>query len=241
MAVVLSEDQREAAVAWFEKGVADRAAARLLGVPGSPVKEPIGGGGSMAEECWWPDGRNSRTRSSSSSRWSNGSSRAKPLRISRRRLACHRPGCWKLGAGLSPGRRGRVASEAERQTQEARRPATGDVRAGTAAPGERTSPGGSGLPGKIAGLEGAGTTVKVQAVIALKADFPPPGTACRSPVLPDRRSSTTRPASKLPDPQGGAQGRSHGDFHEEPRPIRAPPHPRRTASSRAGRSRRRPC
>lgn len=35
----LSEDQREAAVAWFEKGIADSAAARLLGVPQSPVKE----------------------------------------------------------------------------------------------------------------------------------------------------------------------------------------------------------
>ena len=35
----LSEDQREAAVAWVEKGIADRAAARLLGVPQSPVRE----------------------------------------------------------------------------------------------------------------------------------------------------------------------------------------------------------
>ena len=35
----LSEHQREAAVAWFEKGIADSAAARLLGVPQSPVKE----------------------------------------------------------------------------------------------------------------------------------------------------------------------------------------------------------
>lgn len=35
----LSEVQREAAVAWFEKGIADMAAARLLGVPQSPVKE----------------------------------------------------------------------------------------------------------------------------------------------------------------------------------------------------------
>lgn len=35
----LSEEQREAAVAWFEKGIADKAAARLLGVPQSPVKE----------------------------------------------------------------------------------------------------------------------------------------------------------------------------------------------------------
>ena len=35
----LSEHQREAAVAWFEKGIADGAAARLLGVPRSPVKE----------------------------------------------------------------------------------------------------------------------------------------------------------------------------------------------------------
>jgi transposase len=34
----LSEDQREAAVAWFEKGIADKAAARLLGVSHSPVK-----------------------------------------------------------------------------------------------------------------------------------------------------------------------------------------------------------
>lgn len=34
----LSEDQREAAVAWFEKGIADSAAARLLGVSRSPVK-----------------------------------------------------------------------------------------------------------------------------------------------------------------------------------------------------------
>jgi transposase len=34
----LSEDPREAAVAWFEKGIADSAAARLLGVPRSPVK-----------------------------------------------------------------------------------------------------------------------------------------------------------------------------------------------------------
>jgi transposase len=34
----LSEDQREAAVAWFEKGIADTAAARLLGVSHSPVK-----------------------------------------------------------------------------------------------------------------------------------------------------------------------------------------------------------
>jgi transposase len=34
----LSEDQREAAVAWFEKGIADQAAARVLGVSHSPVK-----------------------------------------------------------------------------------------------------------------------------------------------------------------------------------------------------------
>ena len=34
----LSEEQREAAVAWFEKGIADKAAARVLGVPHSPVK-----------------------------------------------------------------------------------------------------------------------------------------------------------------------------------------------------------
>ena len=34
----LSEDQREAAVAWFEKGIADKAAARLLGVSQWPVK-----------------------------------------------------------------------------------------------------------------------------------------------------------------------------------------------------------
>lgn len=34
----LSEDQREAAVAWFEKGIADSAAARLLGVSRGPVK-----------------------------------------------------------------------------------------------------------------------------------------------------------------------------------------------------------
>lgn len=33
----LSEDQREAAVTWFEKGVADMATANLLGVPRSPV------------------------------------------------------------------------------------------------------------------------------------------------------------------------------------------------------------
>lgn len=34
----LSEDQREAAVAWFEKGIADSATARLLGVSRGPVK-----------------------------------------------------------------------------------------------------------------------------------------------------------------------------------------------------------
>ena len=34
----LSEDQRESAVAWFEKGIADSATARLLGVPRGPVK-----------------------------------------------------------------------------------------------------------------------------------------------------------------------------------------------------------
>lgn len=34
----LSEGQREAAVAWFEKGIADKAVARLLGVSQSPVK-----------------------------------------------------------------------------------------------------------------------------------------------------------------------------------------------------------
>jgi transposase len=34
----LSEDQREAAVAWFEKGIADSAAARFLGVSRGPVK-----------------------------------------------------------------------------------------------------------------------------------------------------------------------------------------------------------
>jgi hypothetical protein len=32
-----SEDQREAAVAWFEKGIADKATASLLGVARSPV------------------------------------------------------------------------------------------------------------------------------------------------------------------------------------------------------------
>jgi transposase len=35
----LSEHQREAAVAWFEKGIADAATARVLGVSQSPVKE----------------------------------------------------------------------------------------------------------------------------------------------------------------------------------------------------------
>lgn len=34
----LSEDQCEAAVAWFEKGIADKAVARLLGVSQSPVQ-----------------------------------------------------------------------------------------------------------------------------------------------------------------------------------------------------------
>jgi transposase len=34
----LSEVQREAAVAWFEKGIADRAAARLLGASRGPVR-----------------------------------------------------------------------------------------------------------------------------------------------------------------------------------------------------------
>lgn len=34
----LSKDQREAAVAWFEKGVADTATSTLLGVPREPVK-----------------------------------------------------------------------------------------------------------------------------------------------------------------------------------------------------------
>lgn len=34
----LSEEQREAAVAWFEKGIADKASARLLGVAHSPVQ-----------------------------------------------------------------------------------------------------------------------------------------------------------------------------------------------------------
>jgi transposase len=35
---LLSGDQREAAVAWFEKGIADTATARLLGVSRGPVK-----------------------------------------------------------------------------------------------------------------------------------------------------------------------------------------------------------
>jgi transposase len=35
----LSEDQRGAAVAWFEKGIADAATARVMGVPQSPVRE----------------------------------------------------------------------------------------------------------------------------------------------------------------------------------------------------------
>jgi transposase-like protein len=35
----LSEDQREAAVAWFEKGIADAATARVMGVAQSPVRE----------------------------------------------------------------------------------------------------------------------------------------------------------------------------------------------------------
>ncbi|WP_208748112.1 helix-turn-helix domain-containing protein [Arthrobacter sp. PM3] len=34
----MSEDQREAAVAWFEKGIADAATARVMGVARSPVK-----------------------------------------------------------------------------------------------------------------------------------------------------------------------------------------------------------
>lgn len=34
----LSEDQRDAAVAWFENGIADSAAARFLGVSRGPVK-----------------------------------------------------------------------------------------------------------------------------------------------------------------------------------------------------------
>ena len=35
----LTEDQREAAVAWFEKGLADKATANLLGVSNWPVKD----------------------------------------------------------------------------------------------------------------------------------------------------------------------------------------------------------
>jgi hypothetical protein len=35
---LLSKDQREAAVAWFEKGIADRAAATMLGVPHRSVE-----------------------------------------------------------------------------------------------------------------------------------------------------------------------------------------------------------
>jgi transposase len=38
----LSEAQREAAVAWFEKGVGHVAAARMLGVSRVPVKAPFG-------------------------------------------------------------------------------------------------------------------------------------------------------------------------------------------------------
>ncbi|MFC9354416.1 IS3 family transposase [Arthrobacter sp. NPDC057013] len=45
------------------------------------------------------------------------------------------------------------------------------MRAGAIAPGKRTVAGRSGLSGKNTGLEGSKTTVKVQALIALKADF----------------------------------------------------------------------
>jgi len=39
----LSEAQREAAVTWFEKGVADTVTANLLGVPRPPVgRQPAG-------------------------------------------------------------------------------------------------------------------------------------------------------------------------------------------------------
>lgn len=49
--------------------------------------------------------------------------------------------------------------------------AGGDIRAGAIASGKRTVAGRSGLFGKITGLEGSKTTLKVQALIALKADF----------------------------------------------------------------------
>jgi hypothetical protein len=173
----LSEDQREAAVAWFEKGLADTATATVAGrVPLAGQGCCIGGGGSMVKERWWLSRRNSRIRSTSSSRWSNGSSRVRLPRIWQRRLAClRRPAAEERGCVPIVARRGRLAPEAQRQAPEARLPTAGRaVRAGAAAAGERAVAGRSGLPGKIAGLEGSKTTVKVQALIALKADFPLP-------------------------------------------------------------------
>ncbi len=46
----LPEDQREAAGACFEKGIADKATASLLGVARSPVDHLHRDGGSMAGE-----------------------------------------------------------------------------------------------------------------------------------------------------------------------------------------------
>ena len=222
----LSEVQREAAVAWFEKGIADKATATHAGrvsLAGqaslSAVEDPWSrSAGGQADET-------GRTRSSSSSHWSNGSSRVRPPRISRRRPACPRRRYCKTWVGayrregadaLRPKPKGRPRkpdspppvelSELERLRRENER-----LRAEVA------------YLGKLRALRDAGTTVKVQAVIALKADFRFGSAARRRAGPVDVLLSPGPPPG--PRPARGTQGRGHGDLQEEPWPVRAPPHP----------------
>lgn len=58
----LSEDQREAAVAWFEKGVADTGTASLLGVARPPVGRLYRRWSTMVDERWWSSRQNVCTR-----------------------------------------------------------------------------------------------------------------------------------------------------------------------------------
>lgn len=106
--------------------------------------------------------------------------------------------------------------------------------------GKRTVAGRSGLSGKIAGLAGSKTTVKVQALIALKADFSLPVLLQVSGLA---RSTFFYHQTRLqaPDPQETLKTAitdifttNHGRYGH--RRIHT-----RNCSSRAGRSRRKPC
>ncbi|WLQ06102.1 IS3 family transposase [Arthrobacter oryzae] len=172
----MSEVQRQAAVAWFEKGLADTATANLLGVSRWPVK--------ALYRRWRIRGQGALVTKPGKQSYSFDFKLALVERFLAGETAPDLAAEADLSSPLLLKKWARVyrhegadalRPKPKRPTSEARDPTTvGDIRAGAAAPGKRTFAGRSGLSGKITGLEGSKTTVKVQALIALKADFPLP-------------------------------------------------------------------